>query len=262
MASRKTRIRLVHWNETEAHERADRISVLDYDVTADVPDGSTYFRDVSHDPPDAFVIDLSRLPTQGRDLALVLRSHQATRFVPLIFIEGDPSKTSAVKELLPDATYTDWPDIAGVLSRAIADPPHDPIVPSLMAGYTTKALTDKLGIRQGSSVALVEAPEDFEGTLGDLPTGATISRNTDACRSLTVWFVRTLKELEQGMTAMSGHAEAGPLWIAWAKKASGVKSDVTQVVVRRTAESASLVDYKVASIDKTWSGLLFTRRKG
>lgn len=44
-------------------------------------------------------------------------------------------------------------------------------------------------------------------------------------------------------------------------KASGVATDLTQPHVRKTGLSAGLVDYKICAIDKTWSGLLFTRRK-
>ena len=59
---------------------------------------------------------------------------------------------------------------------------------------------------------------------------------------------------------LRGVAAQGSLWIAWPKKASGVPSDLTQVVVRDTGLDKGLVDYKVCSIDGTWSGLLFTRR--
>lgn len=56
-------------------------------------------------------------------------------------------------------------------------------------------------------------------------------------------------------------AERGRLWIAWPKKASGVESDLTQQQVRTFGLDAGLVDYKICSIDATWSGLCFTRRR-
>ena len=55
--------------------------------------------------------------------------------------------------------------------------------------------------------------------------------------------------------------DRGRLWITWPKKASGVQSDLTQAVVRRTGLAAGLVDYKIGALDETWSALLFTRRK-
>jgi hypothetical protein len=56
-------------------------------------------------------------------------------------------------------------------------------------------------------------------------------------------------------------AEGGGMWIAWPKKSSGVATDLTQNDVRRYGLDAGLVDYKIAAIDETWSGLLFARRK-
>ena len=51
------------------------------------------------------------------------------------------------------------------------------------------------------------------------------------------------------------------MWIAWQKAASGLATDLTQRAVRELGLAAGLVDYKVCSIDRTWSGLLFTHRK-
>jgi hypothetical protein len=56
-------------------------------------------------------------------------------------------------------------------------------------------------------------------------------------------------------------AEQGGLWIAWPKKASGAVSDLSQAMVRQAGLDAGLVDFKVCSMDATWSGLRFTRRK-
>jgi hypothetical protein len=51
------------------------------------------------------------------------------------------------------------------------------------------------------------------------------------------------------------------LWFAWPKKASGLTTDLTQQVVRDAGLAHDWVDYKICSIDQTWSGLLFARRK-
>jgi hypothetical protein len=51
------------------------------------------------------------------------------------------------------------------------------------------------------------------------------------------------------------------VWIAWPKKASGIQTDLNQQRVRETGLRSGLVDFKICSIDQTWSGLCFTRRK-
>jgi hypothetical protein len=55
--------------------------------------------------------------------------------------------------------------------------------------------------------------------------------------------------------------EKSALWIAWPKKASGVKTDLNENLVRDFGLDAGWVDYKVCAIDATWSGLCFARRK-
>jgi hypothetical protein len=48
--------------------------------------------------------------------------------------------------------------------------------------------------------------------------------------------------------------------VAWPKKASGVKTDMTEDVAREIGLPAGLVDNKVCAIDETWSGLRFVYR--
>ena len=50
------------------------------------------------------------------------------------------------------------------------------------------------------------------------------------------------------------------LWIAWPKRASGRKTDLTEDVVRNVGLKAGLVDVKVCAIDEVWSGLKFVVR--
>lgn len=264
------RIRLIHWNAAEAEERARRLPAGTFAVDCDQLDPAG-LRHLRQEPPDAVVVDLSRLPSHGRDVAVGLRSHKDTRRVPLVFVGGDPRKVAGVKELLPDAVYTSWDQIVAALHEAIASPPTHPVVPaSTMAGYGGTPLPKKLGIKEGSVVGLVGAPDGFETTLGDLPRGAVIVRlsprgtaggSLDPRPDVTLWFTTRRADLESRIAGMCSLAEKGGLWIIWPKKASGVVSDVSQAVVRQTALGAGLVDFKVCAVDATWSGLRFTIRK-
>jgi hypothetical protein len=130
-----------------------------------------------------------------------------------------------------------------------------------MDGYAGTPLPKKLGIRASSVVALVGAPDGFEETLGELPEGVVLRRQLRGQPDVTLWFTRSRKDLDQGIERMGAFAEGGGLWIVWPKKSSGVTTNVSQGVVREVGLAAGLVDYKVCSIDETWSGLRFTRRK-
>ncbi len=257
------RVRLIHWNVNEARGRLDRLTAEGYEVEWEPRPGPDLFRNLTADPPGAVVIDLSRLPSGGRDLALEVRHRRSTRDVPLVFVEGAVEKVERVRALLPDAVYTTWPDIGPALRKAIAEPLRDPIVPdSRMAGYAGVPLANKLGITEGAVVSLVDAPEGFAAQLGDLPEGVALRDGLRGRADLVVWFARSQNAMRRRMNQIAVRAAESPVWIAWPKKSSGVECDLTQQIVRCAAEAAGLVDYKIIAIDSTWSGLLFTRRPG
>ncbi len=255
-------ISLIHWNYDEAKERAKLLKAAGYTVDVLSIASPDTLKTLKTDPQAAFVIDLSRLPSHGREVALALRQAKATRSVPIVFVDGELEKVERIRKILPDAVYTSWSKIRSGLKQAISRPPAKPVVPeSVLAGYSGTPLPKKLGIKEISVVVLVEAPEDFEHTLGDLPQGVKLVRNGNAKRDITLWFVRSARELQKGIDRIVKDVENGKLWMIWAKKASGIQSDVSEPLVQKAGLAAGLVDYKICAIDKTWSGLLFTRRK-
>jgi hypothetical protein len=141
------RIRFVHWNRDEAEERAVRLRALGYDVDATpLPMPFRRFAEGF----DAVVIDLSRLPSQGRDVGLSVRIAKPTRGVPLVFVGGAPEKVARVRETLPDATFTSWDGVGDALRRA--RPVPDAVVPSsALAGYSATPLPRSSGSRRGPS---------------------------------------------------------------------------------------------------------------
>jgi hypothetical protein len=255
------RVRLIHWNAEEAKERAERLRTAEFEVDHELLDGASALRELKKNPPTAVVIDLSRLPMQGRDLGVALRCQKTTSSVPLIFVAGDPEKVARVRQTLPDALYTTWDQVRRVLAEAIANPPAVTAAPrSVLEGYAGAPLAKKLGIKRHASVALVDAPQGFEELFGELPEWVTLRRQAKGPRNLTIWFTRSSQELEDKIERMARLAEQGPLWIVWPKRSSPMGSDLTQALVRKIGLATGLVDYKVCAIDSTWSGLLFTRR--
>lgn len=254
------RVRLIHWNAAEAREREAWLRAAGYEPAAGALDAGL-LRRLERDPPIAVVIDLSRLPGQGRDVGLAIRTRRATRHLPLVFVGGDHDKVSRIRGHLPDAIYAAWSGIDRALKRAISRPPQSPVVPpSVLAGYAGVPLAKKLGIREGSAVVLAGAPEGFEAALGALPAGATVRRRGRGRRDLTIWFARSRGELKRRLGTMTAFAGRGGLWIAWPKKSAAPRAGLTQAEVRRAGLGSGLVDFKICAIDATWAGLRFTRR--
>jgi hypothetical protein len=129
------------------------------------------------------------------------------------------------------------------------------------AGYSGTPLPRKLGIRDGSRVLLVGAPDGFQGVLGELPDGVELVTPGERELDVVVVFVTALGSLRSQFTGLAAAlAPAGGLWVAWPKRASGVATDVDENRVREIGLETGLVDNKVCAIDATWSGLRFVRR--
>ena len=129
-----------------------------------------------------------------------------------------------------------------------------------MAGYSGKSLPAKLEIKEGSSVALLGAPDGFD--LGELPSGVRVARRWSKDPDLILFFTRSRAALEKEIERLGQAVFPGNvLWIAWPKKASKVPTDMSEDVVREVALPLGLVDIKVCAVDETWSGLKLMWRK-
>jgi len=119
----------------------------------------------------------------------------------------------------------------------------------------------KLGIKAGVRIAILNPPNGYALTLGKLP--ARVARRTTTAGALDFlpFFTKEQRDLERRFAALvRALAPAGMLWISWPKKASGVATDLTENVIRTVGLAHGLVDVKVAAVDDVWSGLKFVRR--
>jgi hypothetical protein len=218
------------------------------------PKGPPELKAFAEDPPDAVVIDLDRRPSEGLVIGIQLRRQAATRHTPQVFAGGETENVDRVRAILTDARYSDWDGIATQLRTAIERPPNDPVVPDAMAPYAGASLEQKLGLEGSATVRLIEAPDEFAEKVAT-------ARQTDGPAELVILFVRSPDELEERLAgATEAVADRGSLWVAWPKGGKGSRGALTQLVVRERGLAAGWVDYKIASIDDTWSALRFRRR--
>ena len=258
-----SRILLVHWNEKEARERSRKLKALGHKTTILSDTEKRNFESIRESPPDLFLIDLTRLPSQGREIAGYLRRLKATRHVPILFVDGDADRVSRTRSLIPDADFAKWEELKTAIPKAKAKKraAAKPVVPSTMAGYSGTPLPKKLGIREKSTVVLINPPDRYERKLEPMPAGAEIV-DTPKLANVAMLFALSQLELIRDFRLLAKTLpEKTALWIAWPKKTSGVVPDLTENIVREFGLGAGWVDYKVCAIDETWSGLCFARRK-
>jgi hypothetical protein len=245
------RVLVIHRDTAEATERASRLRALGFDATPYLSLGTKGFRGIRQDPPQAILIDLTRLPSYGKAFGVLLRQHKSLGCIPLVFVEGDPEKAAQVRAILPDAVYTPWAKVEGAIRKAILHAPKEAAPPR----HPDTPLLTKLGIGEDTCVAVLHPPEEFE-----LP-GVRTQKQVDEADVVMIFFRNSIA-LGRELPAVAGMMRKGRrVWVLWPKKASGKAGDLTMVRIREMASAFGLVDYKVCAVDETWSGMTLGKRR-
>lgn len=257
------RIRYFHWDDLEAKVNCARITVLGFEVLYKQIKSQKDFTAIRQNVPDLFLIDLSRLPSHGREIGTALRSFKQTRLVPIVFLGGEKEKVERVKKILPDAFYAEWSNLKSTIGKALKSDHKNVITKkNVLEAYSGTPLIQKLGIKSKSIIGCINPPRGIKTILGKLPGSAKLLLNPKPGCDLLFWFVELMVELESEFeNVVSLMNEKGSIWILWPKQKGRIRSELTQHEIRNVGLSRGLVDYKVCSFDETWSGLKFTRRK-
>ncbi len=256
-------VRLVCWKQDLACERARLVEEAGFHVDASPLDPGGLIGHFRANLPAAVLIDLDRLPSHGREVAVALRNSKTTRHIPIVFAGGLEEKVERIRKELPDAQFTGWNAVARALKRALRSAPAEPVQPvAHMQRYTGSSLVKKLGFAPKMKAALLGAPEDFAERLGELPEGVEIQARLTSQTKLAIWFVRSRQELESETELIGARLPMGSsVWIVHPKQAGRYSVDFNQNDVRAAGLAAGLVDYKVCAVDADWSGLKFTQKK-
>jgi hypothetical protein len=130
------------------------------------------------------------------------------------------------------------------------------------AGYSGTPLAKKLGIKEGATVTVVNAPTDYRDLLQPLPPGVTFAARADKHTALAHLFTAQRSELERTLAQWrKALAVDATVWVSWPKKSAKVATDITEDTVREVALPLGFVDVKVCAIDAVWSGLKLVVRK-
>ncbi len=130
------------------------------------------------------------------------------------------------------------------------------------AGYSGTPLARKLGIKPGSLVLTVDAPQNYPALLDPLPEGVRfatrLTPSTDIVHLFTASRARLQELLGEYRTALKPDSM---VWVSWPKQASKVPTDITDDTIRAVALPLGFVDIKVCAINAVWSGLKLVIRK-
>jgi hypothetical protein len=131
-----------------------------------------------------------------------------------------------------------------------------------MSGYSGTPLAKKLGIKAGSQLLLIDAPDDYIALLEPLPEGiqfdTQLSEATDIVQIFSVHRAELQHLLANYRTKLKS---TGIIWVSWPKKSAKVPTDITEDIIRDVALPLGFVDVKVCAVNEVWSGLKLVIRK-
>jgi hypothetical protein len=259
----KPRIRLLSFKAALVPERSKLLRSAGFTVNADpMRSASGIVGHFKANPVDAVVIDLDRLPSQGREMAIVLRNSKSTRPIPIVFVGGLEEKVSRLRNEMPDATYAEWNrQLAPAIHRAIASAPSAPIQPTPhMQRFSGSNLVHKLGITENMPVPIIGDSASITELLDPLPPGATLTRRIAPETKLALYVVHSLSDASAAYDHATAHLpQPASFWIIHPKRTPKQSVDFTQEDIRLDGVNRGFVDYKVCAVSDLLSGLKFTR---
>jgi hypothetical protein len=105
-----------------------------------------------------------------------------------------------------------------------------------MNGYSGTPLAQKLGITQEMAVVLIRAPANYRKLLGPIAGSVEFSDQIKNASNFVHIFTKSRGELEKRLAILREKvADTAIVWVSWPKKSAGVRTDVTEDVVRSIA---------------------------
>lgn len=124
------------------------------------------------------------------------------------------------------------------------------------AGYSGTPLIKKLGIKPEMKILLLHPPANYLQLLQlDLKKQFAIANKSVDFIHLFAKDTAVFKKEMKIVLKLCRMNTAAIVWVSWYKKSSGIKSGLSENIIRDFALQHDLVDIKVCAVNVEWSGL-------
>ncbi len=114
------------------------------------------------------------------------------------------------------------------------------------------SLSKKFQLKAGQSLMLVNPPAGFQNYLASEEIG--VAKQSDA----VLIFTNSLAEVEQVVPpALQSVSEEALVWVAYPKRASGVRTDVNRDKLWKALKQTGWQPVRQIALDTVWSALRF-----
>ena len=121
-----------------------------------------------------------------------------------------------------------------------------------------QSLSQRLQLKPGRKVRLVNAPKGYPARLGELPEGVTLLKSAAQPADVIQVFVANRKELEAQLEKLKkALAPGGMIWVTYYKGTSKHETDINRDSVNAYAQALGLAGVALVSVDDNWSAMRF-----
>jgi hypothetical protein len=119
-----------------------------------------------------------------------------------------------------------------------------------------KSIVEKLLVRKGDQVLLIDPPAGYMARIGALPKDAALVAETQGKVDVIQVFVKNQADLEQKLPGLKERlAPGGRLWVAYPKGATKTKSDVNRDTIRAYAQTLGMEGVAIFAVDEVWASV-------
>jgi len=122
-------------------------------------------------------------------------------------------------------------------------------------------LTDKMRIKEGTTLVVLHAPANYKQTLGDLPENVRIKNRLAEKNDFVHFFTKNKAELENEILEVyKAINPGGLLWISYPKGSSGMQTDLTRDKGWECLEKLDMQRLSLISFDENRSAFFNEKR--
>lgn len=225
-------VHVIHWKPEEAAGLVEACCASGVDAECRPP------QQLRQRLPDAVVIDLTRLPSHGREVGAWLRETKKTRHIPIIYVDGEPEKVERIRSVLPGAIFTSRSRLRSALQSALRKGVQNAALPPpVIVRFGGRTAAQKIGIKAGMKVAAMDAAAGYEELPGALPDEVDFYEDPAKPQDLT---------------------PQTRLWIVWQK---GANKHVSYNSILKAGGEVGLSLSKLCAVNDTWSAVWLVQRK-
>ncbi|MGD0707257.1 MAG: DUF3052 family protein [Anaerolineaceae bacterium] len=119
-----------------------------------------------------------------------------------------------------------------------------------------KTVVQKLMMKAGQTVLILNAPKGYEHSIGKLPADIIIHSKAGQPADIIQAFIRSKTELEDQLSSLKSMLKPrGILWITYPKGIGKIAAGINRDIIRTYAATAGLETVAIFSVDDDWAAL-------